>query len=170
MEGVMAVLIGTRTGFELVDGADVQDVTPGHGLRPGPRVLRRFEVDGRRPAPVVEPLAVPVAPDAVARQDKRPKAKPFLQLLGLGVLAMVTVICLGMVYLYASGSTSVPERTGVAYVQVGETLRDVARRSAPDSDPDAVVERIRELNRLADATVVPGQSLVVPQGVVDVTR
>jgi hypothetical protein len=162
----MAVLIGTRSGFELVDGADVQDVTPGHGLRPGPRVLRRFEVDGKRPA--AAPPSADMAPDAVVREDRRPKAKPFFQLLGLGVLAMVAVICLGLVYLYASGSMSVPERTGVAYVQVGETLRDVAVRSAPDSDPDAVVERIRELNRMADTTVVPGQSLVVPQGVVGI--
>lgn len=162
----MAVLIGTRTGFELVDGADVQDVTPGHGLRPGPRVLRRFEVgEGARPAPVLQPAAA----DAAVREARRPVVRPFLQLVGLGVLAMVAVVCLGFVYLYASGATSVPERTGVAYVQMGETLWDVAERNAPDSDPDAVVERIVELNRLADTAVVPGQSLVVPQGVVDTT-
>ena len=90
-----------------------------------------------------------------------------LRLVALCVLAVVASVCVGLLYLYASGATSVPERTGIAYVQLGETLRDIAERSAPNSDPDAVVERIRELNRMADQHVVPGQQLIVPQAVVE---
>ncbi|MET1073551.1 MAG: LysM peptidoglycan-binding domain-containing protein [Umezawaea sp.] len=164
----MAVLIGTRSGFELVDADDLREVSSERGLRPGPRVLRRFEVgDGRRPASRAKRLSVPATPDAIECGPERRERGSALRLVGVCVLAVVLAACLGLLYLYASGATGVPERTGVAYVQVGETLHDVAVRSAPDSDPDAVVERIRELNRLADADVLPGQSLVVPQGVVE---
>jgi len=164
----MAVLIGTRSGFELVDDSGVQDVSPGRGLRPGPRVLRRFEVgDGRRPASRARRLSVPATADVAECRDGRPARGSVLRFVGICVLAVVVAACVGLFYLYASGATSVPERTGVAYVQVGETLRDLAERSAPNSDPDAVVERIRELNRMADSHVVPGQPLIVPQGVVE---
>jgi hypothetical protein len=164
----MAVLIGTRSGFELVDDSGVQDVSPGQGLRPGPRVLRRFEVgDGRRPASRGQRLSVPATADVVECRVEPPARRQVLRLIGICVLAVVAAACAGLFYLYASGASSVPERTGVAYVQVGETLRDVAVRNAPASDPDAVVERIRELNRMVDSRVVPGQSLIVPQGVVE---
>ncbi|MEO6081617.1 MAG: LysM peptidoglycan-binding domain-containing protein [Umezawaea sp.] len=164
----MAVLIGTRSGFELVDDSGVQEVSPGRGLRPGPRVLRRFEVgDGRRPVSRAQRLSVPATADVAECRDERPSRQSVLRLVGICALAVVTAACAGLFYLYASGATSVPERTGVAYVQVGETLRDVAERSAPNSDPDAVVERIRELNRMVDSHVVPGQSLIVPQGVLE---
>ncbi len=164
----MAVLIGTRSGFELVDDSGVRDASPGRGLRPGPRVLRRFEVgDGRRPASRAQRVSAPAKADVVECRDDRPTRGSVLRLVGICVLALVAAACVGLFYLYASGATSVPERTGVAYVQVGETLHDVAQRSAPNSDPDVVVERIRELNRMADSHVVPGQSLIVPQGVLD---
>jgi hypothetical protein len=164
----MAVLIGTRSGFELVDDSGVQDVSPGRGLRPGPRVLRRFEVgDGRRPASRPQRVSVPATADVVECRDERPARGAVLRLVLICVLAVVVAVCAGLLYLYASGATSVPDRTGVAYVQVGETLRDVAQRSAPNSDPDAVVERIRELNRMVDSHVVPGQPLIVPQGVLE---
>ncbi|WP_211269119.1 hypothetical protein, partial [Saccharothrix syringae] len=55
----MAVVIGTRNGFELVDGAGVEDVTLGTGLRPGPRVLRRFAVPDRPQHPSPRPSARP---------------------------------------------------------------------------------------------------------------
>lgn len=161
----MAVLIGTRAGFELVDEIDVDDVALGRGLRPGPRVLRRLEVgDSRRPSS--RPLSVHRAPEPIACRV-RPVRHSVLQLLGVGVLVALTVVCLGLLYLQGSGAGSVPERTSLVYVQVGETLWDVAERSAPDSDTAAVVERIRELNRMADSSVLPGQPLTVPDGRAD---
>lgn len=164
----MAVLIGTRSGFELVDDSGVRDASPGRGLRPGPRVLRRFEVgDGRRPASRAQRVSVPATADVAECRDERPARGSVLRLVRTCVLAVIVAVCAGLFYLYASGATSVPDRTGVAYVQVGETLRDVAQRSAPNSDPDAVVERIRELNRMVDSHVVPGQPLIVPQGVLE---
>lgn len=164
----MAVLIGTRSGFELVEGTDVRDASPGRGLRPGPRVLRRFEVgDGHGPAPKAQQASAPAPAEVAESPSERPSPGAVLRLVAMCVLAVVAAACLGLLYLYASGATSVPERTGVAYVQVGETLYDVAERNAPNSDPDAVVERIRELNRMADSRVVPGQPLIVPQAVVE---
>lgn len=163
----MAVVIGTRNGFELVDGAGVEDVALGAGLRPGPRVLRRFEVhdkDNRRPSTRPRPLAVhQAAPDPVAC-EVRPRRHPAVQFVAYAAVAASFAALLSLLYLYISGATTVPERTNVVHVQVGETLWDVAERSAPASDPDAVVSRIRELNSLPDTDVVPGQSLVVPHG------
>ncbi|MGM1064772.1 LysM peptidoglycan-binding domain-containing protein [Saccharothrix sp. Mg75] len=163
----MAVVIGTRNGFELVDGAGVEDVALGEGLRPGPRVLRRFEVperDDRRPAGRPLPLAAREAPPEPAAPGVRPRRHPALRFAAHVAVAAVVAAALSLFYLYATGATTVPERTAVVHVQVGESLLDVAGRSAPDSDPEAVAARIRELNALPDAEVRPGQALVVPDG------
>ncbi|ATE58033.1 hypothetical protein CNX65_07110 [Actinosynnema pretiosum] len=81
-------------------------------------------------------------------------------------MAALAAAAISLVYLQASGISGVPDRTTTAHVQVGETLRDVAERSAPGSDPEAVAERISELNGLGgpDAVVRPGQALTVPDG------
>lgn len=48
-------------------------------------------------------------------------------------------------------------------IQRGETLWQVARRIAPDTDPRVTVQRIIELNDLGAADLVrPGQQLVLP--------
>ncbi|XVS66166.1 LysM peptidoglycan-binding domain-containing protein [Actinosynnema sp. CA-299493] len=163
----MAVVIGTRNSFELVDGAGAEDVARGAGLRPGPRVLRRFDVhdkDNRRPSTRPRPLAVrQTAPEPIACET-RPRRHPAVQFTGYAMAAALFAGLLSLLFLYSSGATTVPERTNVVHVQVGESLWDVAERSAPASDPDAVVARIRELNSLPNSDVVPGQSLVVPHG------
>ena len=46
----------------------------------------------------------------------------------------------------------------------GESLWQIARRTAPNADVDAVVERIVTQNGLASAVVRPGQVLSVPSG------
>ncbi|WP_447006406.1 LysM peptidoglycan-binding domain-containing protein [Saccharothrix isguenensis] len=161
----MAVVIGTRNSFELVDGAGVEDVALGVGLRPGPRVLRRFELadkDNRRPATRARRLEVHQTAPEPAACRARARHHPVVQFLAYAAGAAAFAALLSVLYLYASGATTVPERTSVVHVQVGETLWDVAERNAPHSDPDAVVSRIRELNNLPDTDVLPGQSLVVP--------
>ncbi|MBB5808549.1 hypothetical protein F4560_008317 [Saccharothrix ecbatanensis] len=163
----MAVVIGTRNSFELVDGAGVEDVALGAGLRPGPRVLRRFELadkDNRRPASRARRLEVHQTAPEPAACAVRPQRHPVLQFLAYATAAAVFAALLSLLYLYVSGATTVPERTNVVHVQVGETLWDVAERNAPNSNPEAVVSRIRELNDLPDSDVVPGQPLVVPDG------
>jgi hypothetical protein len=56
---------------------------------------------------------------------------------------------------------SVPDATTVVQVRLGENLWELAGRVAPNADPAAVVDRIRELNGVEGA-VLPGQSLTVP--------
>ncbi|MGA9374687.1 MAG: LysM peptidoglycan-binding domain-containing protein, partial [Mycobacterium sp.] len=58
----------------------------------------------------------------------------------------------------------VPTRLSVVYVQAGETLQHVAHRVAPDVPAGAVVEHIRELNKLESSTVQAGQTLIAPIG------
>lgn len=53
--------------------------------------------------------------------------------------------------------------TAVVVVQPGESLWQIARAVDPTSDPRSTVVAIRELNGLGTDTVVPGQSLIVPQ-------
>nr|WP_052477895.1 LysM peptidoglycan-binding domain-containing protein [Kibdelosporangium sp. MJ126-NF4]CEL14830.1 hypothetical protein [Kibdelosporangium sp. MJ126-NF4]CTQ96539.1 hypothetical protein [Kibdelosporangium sp. MJ126-NF4] len=56
----------------------------------------------------------------------------------------------------------VPERTAVVWVQPGESLWDVAERSAPGYDTEAVIARIHELNEISGNNVLAGQALQVP--------
>ena len=53
--------------------------------------------------------------------------------------------------------------TAVVVVQPGDSLWSIARSVAPGADPRETVLRLRELNGMAGAVVVPGQSIVVPR-------
>ncbi|ONI79562.1 hypothetical protein ALI144C_26160 [Actinosynnema sp. ALI-1.44] len=74
----------------------------------------------------------------------------FLAVLGFGSLAG------------ALTADVVPDRTAVVWVQPGETLWDVAERSAPGYNTEAVIARIHELNEIPGNTVLAGQALQVP--------
>ena len=65
----------------------------------------------------------------------------------------------------ATGPVSAPSgpATAVVVVQPGESLWSIAQSVAPGADPREMVLRLRELNGMADAVVVPGQSIVVPR-------
>ncbi|MDT7727702.1 MAG: hypothetical protein QOI21_4278 [Actinomycetota bacterium] len=124
-------------------------------LRPRPRAgesrrppTRARVVAGRRPATVA-----PCAP--------RPMTVRWPWLTGLAVAACLAITGLGLL---AGGmaTAEVPAGTAVVSVAPGETLSDLAARFAPNSDTGAVVERIKQLNMLEDATLVPGIPLTVP--------
>jgi hypothetical protein len=81
--------------------------------------------------------------------------------------AAVTVtlmVIIGLGWLSQRADPALPQRTAVVRVGAGETIWDVAARVAPQADQRAVVDRIRKLNGLADAEVVPDQQLQVPDG------
>lgn len=62
-----------------------------------------------------------------------------------------------------SGSASgVPAQTAAVQVRSGETLSDVASRVAPTAPVSAVVDRIRELNKMSGSGVRAGQTLLAP--------
>ncbi|MFB9689315.1 LysM peptidoglycan-binding domain-containing protein [Amycolatopsis plumensis] len=105
-------------------------------------------VAGRRPAgaPCAAPRRVPVR-------------WPWLAALAVASCLMITG--LGLLGGETSGAP-VPERTATVSVGQGDTLASLAARFAPDSEPGAVVARIKELNRLDRAVLVPGLPLTVP--------
>jgi hypothetical protein len=106
-------------------------------------------VAGLRPVPV---------PDCAPRQV----APRWPWLAALAVAAALIITGLGV---FATGmSRPVPDRTATVFVARGQTLRELAREYAPDSDQAAVVSRIRELNALGDEVLVPGMPLTVPVG------
>jgi predicted Zn-dependent protease len=74
------------------------------------------------------------------------------------------MVIAGLGWLGERPDPAIPQRTAVVRVGAGETIWDVAARVAPQLDQRAVVDRIRKLNGLADAEVVPDQQLHVPDG------
>ncbi|MGH3787001.1 MAG: LysM peptidoglycan-binding domain-containing protein [Pseudonocardiaceae bacterium] len=78
--------------------------------------------------------------------------------------AVALVAVAGLSFIGQSAEPGVPVETAVAQVGAGETVWDVARRVAPQSDQRAVVERIRQLNGIVGSAVAPGQQLQVPNG------
>ena len=63
----------------------------------------------------------------------------------------------------ASTSTARPTPYTQTTVQPGETLWAVAKRVAPQHDPRALVDEIRELNHLSSASLQVGQQLLLPR-------
>lgn len=82
----------------------------------------------------------------------------------LGVLAALLLVCVTLIAQGASGSTDpAPVGGAVHEVEAGDTLWGIARSVVGDEgDPRPVVERIRDLNGLGTATIVPGMRLRVP--------
>ena len=85
--------------------------------------------------------------------------------LGVVLLGLVALaVRLGGAVVGRRARRSGPRRSTVVVVAPGESLIDVAHRTAPTADVDAVVARIRTDNHLAGSSVVPGRPLVVPAG------
>lgn len=101
------------------------------------------------------------APRVLARRrcDAPGPRLSLVWVLGVASVAFVAVVGLGS--LASSVAPAVPSATKVVRVLPGESLWELAGRVAPDADPAAVVERIRELNSV-DGGVHPGQPLTVP--------
>lgn len=71
------------------------------------------------------------------------------------------VILSGQVTADAGSQTAGPA-TSVVVVQAGDSLWSIAQEVAPAADPRETIARIRDLNGMRSATVIPGQSVVVP--------
>lgn len=81
---------------------------------------------------------------------------------GLGVVAALGVAAVvGPVLDGADPALELAGQTSVV-VHSGDTLWSIAESVAPDTDPRAVVDALRELNGLADLGLVPGQVLILP--------
>ncbi|HEX3778201.1 MAG TPA: LysM peptidoglycan-binding domain-containing protein [Pseudonocardiaceae bacterium] len=94
----------------------------------------------------------------------RPRAASFGWLILAAGLTLLIVLGAGWLGSASDGNATVPvpSATTVVSIHSGETLWDVATQEAPGSAPQAVVDRIRQLNNLDDATLYPGEMLRVP--------
>jgi hypothetical protein len=72
---------------------------------------------------------------------------------------MLLIAHLSLTTATASGD-EVPE-AGVLTVHSGDTLWSIAQEIAPDRDPRAVVERLRDVNHLSGVSLRQGQLLTV---------
>jgi hypothetical protein len=81
--------------------------------------------------------------------------------LGAAALVLVTVL-LGPVG-HAFQADAAPRHPRTVVVRPGDTLWSIARRTAPASDPRAVVQAITAANGMGAGRLVPGQPLLVPE-------
>jgi hypothetical protein len=125
------------------------------------------------PPPPVLPLAPPARRPVVRRRlrvplgcgtrEARVPVPRVTKAVRLGAAAAVTLAVVGGVgWMGQAASPGVPAETTLTRVGAGETVWDVAQRVAPKSDQRAVVERIRQLNGMANSAIQPGQQLQVP--------
>ncbi|MBK1788338.1 LysM peptidoglycan-binding domain-containing protein [Prauserella cavernicola] len=135
----------------------------GRVQRPG-RVVRRPRTGETRRPPTRARVVAGRRPSGVASCAPRTVAPRWTLLLALGAAVCLGVVGLGTLAggVAGGGEATVPVGTAVVSVSPGDTLWDVAQRTAPGSDPAAVVERIQELNGLTGAAVDAGVPLVVP--------
>lgn len=122
----------------------------------------RRSADSRRPPTRRRPVAVPlVASGAGCESGREPT---WFSTIAIGVFVGLFVLVFGFAAGLAGGGAPLPVTTKVVYVQPGESLWNIAQSAAPASAPDAVVQRIHELNGLGDSGLRPGQALRVPDG------
>ena len=86
--------------------------------------------------------------------------------LGVALVATVLLALAGLAALRAApaADAAVPERTVTVMVEPGETVWQIARRTAPNADPRATVDQILRLNGIKDAGAIQaGTELRIPQ-------
>jgi LysM repeat protein len=76
------------------------------------------------------------------------------------VLALFAVVACMMLVIAPSSSGA--SRPGHHLVQPGETLWSIASSHYHTSDPREEVFQVEQANNLVDATIVPGQVIVLP--------
>lgn len=156
---------GTVPGAPGSAAADIRAVRPAGTVINRPVRMRPVRLvragDRRRPGHVVT-VHARRAPSVACVPRSRGASLGWL-ILTAGV---VMLIVFGAGWLLSSGGDSssvpVPSATTVVTIHSGETLWDVATQEAPSSSPQDVVDRIRALNNIADATLYPGEQLRVP--------
>ena len=154
---------------EKVVSNDVRPVRPAASTRPlptppAPLPPRVDPVRGRRLACSAQGRVL--APAVGGAQAVHPSALRSGRVRRVVAAATVTLaVVAGLGWIGRPGaSPGIPAKTAVIRVGAGETVWDVARRVAPQSDQRAVVERIRQLNGIVGSAITPGQQLQVPHG------
>jgi hypothetical protein len=154
-----------RTKIEKVDlsGLDTRDARPVLRLVPAlpeaPAEPQRRRGPGRHRSPArPDSLGSRRVATCVPTVRHRRRLPVFFL---TGVAVFISVVGIGLLAGSMAGD-AVPDRTAVVWVEPGESLWQVAERSAPGYNTEAVVARIRELNELPGGAVLAGQALQVP--------
>jgi hypothetical protein len=106
----------------------------------------------------------------MSRASHRPRPITPLSTVLLALIAGAVTIWLGLVAQLGGSAASsdspaaIPSQLAVVRVQSGESLQQLAARVAPDAPAAAVVDQIRELNKLDSGTVDAGRTLIAPVG------
>jgi hypothetical protein len=116
------------------------------------RTAGRPRPAGLATAPAVRPLITACSP---------PRATRGWVVLTV-VMTALAALALGLLFGTAATDDGVPDGITLVEVHRGESLWELARRVVPDGPPEAVVARIRALNRMSGSTLHPGQPLLVP--------
>jgi hypothetical protein len=130
-----------------------------------PRTAARRRPNHHRPAGA----AIGYRPPAVlmSRASHRPRPVTPVTTVVLALVAAAITVWLGLVANLgapADAPAAVPGRLAVVQVQTGESLQQLAQRVAPDAPVGAVVDQIRDLNKMDSAAVDAGQTLIAPVG------
>ncbi|RTL63248.1 MAG: LysM peptidoglycan-binding domain-containing protein [Pseudonocardiaceae bacterium] len=153
-----------RPALTLIPGGlSVDPVAPGEWEAPQADSVERT-IHGRCvPAPRVRrrpagARTVRQTPLALRYRVRRAAA-----LVVLAVVAAGVVVGLGSLADAARDTgPGIPAATAQVVVGQGDTVWDIARRTAPDAEPAAAAAHIAELNGLHSAALRPGQVLTVP--------
>jgi hypothetical protein len=173
----MTVLDDRQIDRQLAQWAQVWPRETACGATPGHRTSER-PVTRVRPArvgrpgpsgPAVAPLRYAGTGIAVSRAVHVPRRTVSTPVtVALAAVAALITVWLGSIAHFSNDRTSaasvVPEQLAVVRVEAGETLQQLAARVAPDAPAGQIVERIRDLNKLASVAVDAGQTLIAPVG------
>jgi len=105
---------------------------------------------------------------AIARRRRRANSARLRGRIVLLAATILTLVGLVVAFGQLAGATDISRTeppTAIMTVQSGDSLWTIAMDTAQRTDPRETVEQIRELNGLRDSMIVPGQQLIVPQGV-----
>lgn len=135
-------------------------------VRPRPDIRNRPRT--HRPAGAALPRRTTGVMMSRASHRRRPLTP--VSTVVLALVAAAITIWLGLVAQLGGAAgpaevpAAVPTRLAVVEVQTGETLQQLAQRVAPDAPAAAVVDEIRQLNKLESSAVDAGRTLIAPVG------
>lgn len=124
-------------------------------------VARRSHI-ATRPAPGAQPR-LRVVPPVTARRPVGRKAarRRFVRMVLLASIVLAVLFGAPKLVQTLTPAQDVPLTEH--RVARGESLWQIAAQYRPESDPRDVISQIKQINKLSDLTLQPGQRLLVPE-------
>jgi LysM repeat protein len=123
-------------------------------------IARRSHI-ARRPAPQTR-THLAVVPPATRRPVSPKRARRRITRLAL-LAAIILAVLFGAPKLVQTLTPAQDVPLTEHKVTRGESLWQIAAQYRPESDPREVIAQIKQINKLGDATLQPGQRLLVPE-------